>query len=269
MLKGLLGAAGELAGVAVDDPSTVLLAALAIERYRDSKELVATDAFLEAKLAPFVVGTNDIEEFALFGFSNCLRIDMLVTLAGIPYEIVVDVTPTSVEWGSCYSLDFELDIVHTRCLSTAAGVAGKLVQFSLEQIPMIGGIVAFAAEFALGRAVRTVGLGRLVLVPDLATNGIHFSNQRLTLDLTKRDELGFLWQPASPLPKVPGMPQLGIPGAPERVADLIRITSLTSSREGLVFGADLHPVAHTIFEATAGAASFSQNGISGLADLLR
>lgn len=270
MSNAFIKGAQHAARLAADDPDAAAAAAVALERWRRTGELVVTDGLLEGRIAPAIEQTRtDIEDVVLFGFKDRLRLQMTLVVHGEAVEVLCSVTPIGCSWGSDSLLQFEFDVVRWHFAGSTSKLAREGLKQTISALIPFGGIVNALGTLAVDHAVKKIGISRLSGWDALTDRGVTIDGNRATVDLRAQPELAGLWSgPPQESPQLPSVdsPSIkaglarvaGAVGFPQQAADLFAIRGLRADREGLHLHAEMSPHGKKLFEATAGAAGAVQ-----------
>jgi stage V sporulation protein SpoVS len=264
MPKSLFEGTKQAARIAARDPEGAAAAAVALDRFTKTGEFLVLDSLLESRLAPALEATQGIDTAVVFGFRDHLRLLLVMSVKGEPFEVLCSLQPHGCSWGPDYWLSFEFEILRWECLGRKGKIAATGLRQAIGALIPFGGIVNALGAVAVDQAVKQMGVARLNEWSGLNDRGVSISGQVATVDLRAQPELAPLWSAKVASPG--GLLQMvaNAVGAPTQAAQLFSINSTRADREGLYLAASLSPIGTKMFEATAGAGSAVQSKVAGL-----
>ena len=251
-LKGVVGRARRAAALVARDPEATAAAAVALDRYRRTGELLVGDGVLEERIAPAVVEAHEgIDSVAVYGFTDHIRLVLIIRIAECPFEVLCTIKPCGCSWGPEYKLRFDLDVVRWDYAGRGK-LPIKLAKDAVIAAIPFGSVINALGKLAIDRAVGDMGLARASRWKGLSERGVNIAGSKATVDLRAQPELQVLW--SNPLDGHLGLGGLltGVMEVPTEVVELFAISATRADREGLHLRAELTPACRRIFEVAAG-----------------
>ena len=220
---GVVGRARQAAAFVARDPEATAATAIALDRFRRTGELLVGDGVLEERIAPAVIDAHEgIDAVAVYGFSDHIRLVLVVRVEGCQFEVLCTIKPSGCSWGPEYQLRFDLDVVRWTYVGPGR-LAVSLVKSAITGAIPFGSIVNALGKLAVDRAVRDMGLATASRWEGLTDRGVTIEGSKATVDLRVQPELALLW--SNPIDDHQGLKRLltDVVSMPTEVCELFAI----------------------------------------------
>lgn len=253
-LKALVGQARKALDMAGRSRVTVG-SADAYRQYRETGEILVSDATLEVGIAELLDPVAEVEDFALYGFGDVLHLRLHGVRRRVPFEALLTIAPRSVDWRPEYRVSFDVRVESWR---VRRGATADLALDVVMDILPVPGIVMSLVGMAVDRLVSSIGLGRLAAWSAAELAGVSFRDGVAIVDLRSHSTLSVLAKPVVVPPGVPRVIASRIAGACP--GDLIDLRQLRASRDGLQMKVVMSEQALGLFRFAAGVGAALDSG---------